>query len=77
VKAWTWQYLALAHGVDLAESTVAAYHDGGQRNGQFYDSDFGGALYAAGDEALELPELGPEEHRIAKARADDSFGRAS
>jgi hypothetical protein len=69
LKAWIWQYLALAHGEDLTRSTMAAYHDGGKRGGEFYDSDFGGALYAAGDEALALPQLGSDDHRIAKARA--------
>lgn len=74
-KAWTWQYLALEHGVDLTQSTMAAYHDGGARDGQFYDSDFGGALYADGDEALALPQLKPVERRDAQARAREIFGR--
>lgn len=76
LKAWTWQYLALEHGVNLTKSTMAAYHDGGERDGQFYDSDFGGPLYAAGDEPLALPQLGRVEHRDAKARAREIFGRA-
>ena len=29
MKAWTWQHLALLHGVDLTVSTMRAYHDGG------------------------------------------------
>lgn len=33
LRAWTWQYLALERGVDLTRSTMAAYHDGGERNG--------------------------------------------
>ena len=69
MRAWTWQYLALERGVDLTRSTMAAYHDGGERNGQFYDSDFGGTLYADGDEGLELPELSRASHREAKAKA--------
>lgn len=69
MRAWTWQYLALERGVDLTRSTMAAYHDGGERNGQFYDSDFGGPLYADGDEGLELPELSRASHRVAKAKA--------
>lgn len=69
MRAWTWQYLALERGVDLTRSTMAAYHDGGERNGQFYDSDFGGPLYADGDEGLELPELSRASHREAKANA--------
>ncbi len=77
LKAWTWQYLALKHGVDLTKSMTAAYHDGGERDGQFYDSDFGGPLYAAGDEGLALPQLGRVEHRDAKARAREIFGRAT
>lgn len=75
LRAWTWQYLALEHGVDLTRSTMAAYHDGGERDGQFYDSDFGGALYAAGDEALALPPLGPVEHRDAQAKACEIYER--
>lgn len=75
LRAWTWRYLALEHGVDLTKSTMAAYHDGGERDGQFYDSDFGGALYAAGDEALAFPQLRPVEHRDAQARARKIFGR--
>lgn len=75
LRAWTWQYLAMEHGVDLTQSTMAAYHDGGERDGQFYDSDFGGAMYADGTEALALPQLGPVEHRDAQARAREIFGR--
>ena len=70
MRAWTWQYLALEHRVDLTRSTMAAYHDGGRtQDGQFYDSDFGGPLYADGDEGLVLPELSRASHREAKARA--------
>ena len=35
MKAWTWQHLALLHGVDLTVSTMRAYHDGGPQNGEF------------------------------------------
>lgn len=76
LRAWTWQYLALERGADLTRSTMAAYHDGGERDGQFYDSDFGGPLYAAGDEGLELPELDRSSHRAAKAKARELVERA-
>lgn len=76
LRAWTWQYLALERGADLTRSTMAAYHDGGARDGQFYDSDFGGPLYAAGNEGLELPELDRPSHRAAKAKARELAGRA-
>jgi hypothetical protein len=76
LRAWMWQYLALRHGMDLTKSTLAAYHDGGPQHGQFYDSDFGGALYVDGDEALELPEISRAEHREAKALAEEIFRRA-
>lgn len=69
LKAWMWQYLALAHGEDLTVSTMAAYHDGGQHDGEFYDSDFGGAAYADGVEGLALPTLGADAHRIASDQA--------
>jgi hypothetical protein len=75
VRAWTWQYLALEHGVDLTRSTMAAHHDGGRRDGQFYDSDFGGPLYAGGDEGLVLPDLDPSSHEVAKAKAEAIFSR--
>ena len=52
-------------------------HDGGPQHGQFYDSDFGGALYVDGDEALELPEISRAEHREAKALAREIFDSAS
>jgi hypothetical protein len=76
VRAWTWQYLALEHGVDLTRSTMAAYHDGGERDGQFYGSEFGGPLYAGGDEGLVLPDLDPSSHEVAKAKAEAIFSRA-
>jgi hypothetical protein len=77
MRAWTWQYLALEHGVDLTRSTMAAYHDGGQQDGQFYDSDFGGAMYVDGDEGLVLPDLGRAEHRTAKTEAKLIFSKLS
>jgi hypothetical protein len=77
LRAWMWQYLALRHGMDLTKSTLAAYHDGGPQHGQFYDSDFGGALYVDGDEALELPEISPAEHREVEALAQAIFDRAT
>ncbi|AEF88815.1 hypothetical protein DelCs14_1790 [Delftia sp. Cs1-4] len=69
VRAWTWQYVALARGEDLTASTLTARHDGGTHDGQFYDSDFGGPLYVDGDEGLSLPELGRAGHEEATAAA--------
>lgn len=71
VRAWIWQYIALARGDDLTLSTLAARHDGGSNNGDFYDSDFGGPLYVDGDEGLGLPELDRTQHQEAKAKAQD------
>ncbi|MCU7369491.1 hypothetical protein PEC18_01165 [Paucibacter sp. O1-1] len=71
VRAWVWQYVALARGDDLTHSTLAARHDGGSSDGEFYDSDFGGPLYVHGDEGLLLPELDGVQHRQAKAKARD------
>ncbi len=73
MRAWTWQYLALKHGVDLTRSTMAAYHDGGQQDGQFYDSDLGGPMYVDGDEGLALPVLSRAGHQEAKAKAQELF----
>lgn len=71
LRAWVWQYVALARGKDLTKSTLAARHDGGSNDGAFYDSDFGGPLYVDGDEGLALPELTRDQHREAKAKAQD------
>ena len=76
VKAWTWQHLALLNGVDLTVSTKRAYHDGGQQHGEFYDSDFGGAMYADGDEGLRLPPLQIAEDQRAKSLAREIHARA-
>ena len=76
VKAWTWQHLALLNGVDLTVSTMRAYHDGGQQHGEFYDSDFGGAMYADGDEGLRLPPLQIAEDQRAKSLAREIHARA-
>ena len=73
LRAWTWQYLARKHGVDLTRSTLAARHDGGEQDGEFYDSDFGGPMYVDGAEGLELPDLSPADHRTAKAKAVEIF----
>ncbi|MGJ7602769.1 hypothetical protein ACSFA7_00385 [Variovorax sp. LT1R20] len=69
MDAWQWHQLALLHGRDLTISTMRAYHDGGERDGQFYDSDFGGGLYAAGDEGLELPNISEDQRAEAAKRA--------
>lgn len=61
LKAWTWQHLALLHGMDLTVSVMRAHHDGGLQHGEFYDSGFGGAMYANGDEGLRLLPLGLDE----------------
>ena len=76
MKAWSWQHLALLDGVDLTVSTMRAYHDGGPKNGEFYDSDFGGAMYADGDEGLRLPPLEIAEDQRARSLARDFYNRA-
>lgn len=69
VRACIWQYVGLARGKDLTLSTLAARHDGGSNDGEFYDSDFGGPLYVDGDEGLVLPEMEHDQHRQARAKA--------
>lgn len=76
MQAWTWQHLALLHGVDLTVSTMRAYHDGGPHNGEFYDSDFGGAMYADGDEGLRIPPIDPAMTERARLRAAELYERA-
>lgn len=70
-RAWIWQYVALERGEDLTLSTLVVLHDGGERDGQFYDSDFGGGAYVSGDEGLVLPYLDPASHLAAKTRAEE------
>ena len=76
VNAWTWQHLAVLNGVDLTVSTMRACHDGGPQHGEFYDSDFGGAMYADGDEGLRLPPLQIAEDQRAKLLAREIHTRA-
>jgi hypothetical protein len=77
VAAWKWHFVALHHELDLTESTMRAYHDGGSNAGDFYDSDFGGPMYVAGDEGLELPKIGNEQKSIAKAMAEQLLSDAA
>lgn len=74
-EAWVWQHLAKMLGADLTESSMRAYHDGGPRDGQEYDDDFGGALYVAGDEGLRLTPLNPVQDREARKLARAIFNR--
>lgn len=76
VKAWTWEHLAMLHGTDLTVSTMRAYHDGGPQHGEFYDSDFGGAMFADGDEGLRLPPVETAEDQRARSLARDFYNRA-
>lgn len=69
VGAWKWYFVALHHDVDLTQSTMRAYHEGGVRDGQLYNSDFGGSMYADGDEGLELPNISRKQKSLAKAMA--------
>lgn len=48
---------------------MAAYHDGGQQDGQFYDSDSGGSIHVNGGEVLVVPAVSLAEHRTAKSEA--------
>lgn len=61
--------MALARGDDLTRATLAAPRAEGAHAGQFYDGDFGGPLYVAGNEGLALPELSRAEHKAANAKA--------
>lgn len=77
VAAWKWYFVALHYELDLTESTMRAYHDGGPNAGEFYDSDFGGPMYVDGDEGLELPKIGDEQKSIAKAMAEQLLSDAA
>lgn len=71
--AWMWQYFALLCGTDLTESTMRVYHDGGLYDGQEYDDDFGGAMYAGGDEGLKLEVISADQDREAQKKAQSMF----
>jgi hypothetical protein len=70
IAAWKWHFVALHYELDLTKSTMRAYHHGGSNAGEFYDSDFGGAMYVAGNEGLELPKIRDGQKSIAKAMAE-------
>jgi len=74
-RCWTWLHFAKLLGTDLTRSNMHAYHDGGERDGQTYDDDFGGPAYAAGDEGVELPPLDSGDDLIARERADEMYRR--
>ena len=77
VAAWKWHFVALQYELDLTESTMRAYHDGGSNAGEFYDSDFGGPMYVDGDEGLDLPTISDEQKLIAKAMAEQLLSDAT
>lgn len=77
IAAWKWHFVALHYELDLTESTMRAYHDGGTNDGDFYDSDFGGPMYVDGDEGVELPKIGDEQKSIAKAMAEQLLSEAA
>lgn len=76
-EAWTWLYLSQMHGVDLTRSSLTAYHDGGEHDGEFYDSDFGGHMYVEGEDAFIGPELSDSEHAMARETAHEMFEQLS
>ena len=56
-------------------SIMRAYHDDGPQHGEFYDSDFGGAMYADGDEGLRLAPLAIAEiSRLDRCSRDPLSG---
>ncbi len=63
--------------MDLTESTLHAFHDGGPQDGDFYDSDFGGSMYVNGDEGLEMPEISEEQLKVARGMAEQLLAEAS
>lgn len=74
-EARMWQHLAKMLGTDLTKSTMRAYHDGGPQDGQEYDDDFGGALYADGNEGLEMPSVNAVQDLESRKLAHAIFNR--
>ena len=77
VAAWKWQLVALSHGLALTTSSLSARHDGGPNSGDFYDSDFGGPKYVAGDEGLQLPGVSAEQMKAAQSMAAQLLAQKS
>lgn len=73
VEAWMWQHLAKRLGTDLQASTMRAYHDRGPHADEYYDDDYGGAMYVDGDEGLKLPAISEAQNKEAKKLAAAFF----
>ena len=69
VKAWSWVYVAKMLGTDFTESSLRAYHEGGDHDGQAYDDDVGGPMYVDGDEGMDLTPLEPKQDQQAHEMA--------
>lgn len=73
IKAWSWVYVAKMLGTDFTKSSLRAYHEGGDHDGQAYDDDVGGPLYVAGDEGVDLTPLEPKQDQQAQELAQVFF----
>lgn len=71
LKCWTWFYLAQLHGTDLTKDNYRAFHD----NGDAYDDDVGGPMFADGEDGVILPEANEAVRIQAQAIAQDLFER--
>jgi hypothetical protein len=58
---------------DLQASTMRAFHDGDTHADEVYDDDYGGALYVAGGEGLQLPPIDESQNREAIIMASAIF----
>lgn len=75
VQNWVWVYLAQHLGIDLRESTLRAYHEGGLYANQEYDDDQGGPLYVAGDEGVRLEALNAVDDARAREAAQELYSQ--
>lgn len=64
-RCWTWIYLARALGTDLLEDRYRAVGE----DGEDYDDEAGGPLYAVGSPALQVAPLDPERDHAAQEAA--------
>lgn len=71
LKCWTWFYLAQLHGTDLTKDNYRAFHD----NGDAYDDDVGGPMFADGQDGVILPVANEAVRIQAQAIAQDLFER--
>ena len=69
LRAWAYQNFAATLGSDLTDSDYRAYHSEAEHAGDFYDSDFGGAMHVDRSPAVDLPPIDAAGQSLASDMA--------